>query len=179
MKFRTITTAILLTLPMSTAFAGGLVCKTINGTVSPLALDPTCKIVSYKKEIYPDLTFVGKPATPASPSTSSACFFSQLTATLGNIQVTGTAYSGLTVNDLGSGLTAASAITFKDANGYKLGEIFTQDVIVDGTIPTATKEELVMVDGTRMFNKGKGHLIISGNALIGATTFTGVLCADD
>ncbi|MFI3185709.1 MAG: hypothetical protein QX198_06975 [Methylococcaceae bacterium] len=142
-------------------------CKTITGTIAPLLPDPACNIKQEQLGHFPDVNFLGFPGT---------CFKSTLTARLGNIQVTGTSYSGLTANAINDPaiLTAASVIRL-NAGSDELGRVFTTDM----TLLANSKENLTMVDGSKIYNGGKGHLEITGNALYEQTTFAGTLCSQN
>lgn len=166
MKFITAIPVVFLAFTSVSALAGNYTCKPITGTIQQLTPDSTCKILKDKANYFPDVTFIGAVGT---------CFTGQMAAKLGGKAVTGTSYSGLTVNGVGQ-LTAASAIRLK-AGSVELGRVFTKDVITD---PEVNPNELVtMVSGSKMFKGGYGNLEIKGNGLYQATSFTGVVCIEN
>ncbi len=181
MKNFTLLSTLLLSLTSTYVLAANQNCKPISGQIERLVPDTNrdgslaCHIQDARSSHFPDLTFLGAPY----------CFSTTLTATIGTppartVAVTGTAYSGLTAFGANQ-LNAASAISFQNTSGLNLGRIFTQDLIfgfTDSNGFTATHELLTMVSGTNTFNGGHGHLEITGNALAGPATFTGVLCVE-
>ena len=169
MKYFTFIPAILLSLTSANVLADTYICKSITGTIQQLTPDPECNILQAKPNHFPDVTFFGVAGT---------CFSGNLQATLdGNTPITGTSYSGLTVNGIDQHqLTAASAIRL-NAGSIELGRVFTKDVVFN---PGGnTKELLTMVGGSKMFHDGYGSLEITGDALNQATSFTGELCIEN
>ena len=166
MKYFTLIPAILLSLTSVNALASGYTCKTIIGTINRLIPDHACNILQSKPDHFPDVTFDGFPS----------CFTGNLTAKLGNTNVTGTAYSGITINGIGQ-LTAATAIRL-NAGNISLGQIYTKDMIIFGP-QGSTSEALTMVDGSKTFNGGYGGFEITGNALYETVSFTGMICAQN
>jgi len=137
MKYSTFIPVVLLSLTSVNALASGYTCKTITGTINQLEPDlnpdgtPACHILQAQSSQFPDVTFL----YPTIPDNS--CFYSELTATLGNRTVTGTIYAGLTRNVPEPGsvtsyqFSAASIITLRQAStGNSLGRIYTKDVII-------------------------------------------------
>ena len=176
MKYFTLIPAVLFSLTSVNALASNYTCKAINGHIAQLTPDPACNILKSKPKHFPEETFL------AELGIQNTCFSTVLTATLGidNTPVNGTAYSGLTQNSLNPSI-ALTAVSFTqlylDAGNIKLGGIYTKDVMTDPQGNTI--ESLAMVDGRRTFNGGRGSLIISGNTLSGATSFSGTLCIEN
>lgn len=194
MNLRTITSAIILTFPMSTAFADNadkLICKKISATIPQLASDATACTIKTYSDYFPDQTFLtDAEALNITGIYNSPCFkVAQFTASIDGITANAIAYSGLTAQSTSTGgltpfsgaLTAVTVITFKDAiKGQKLGELVTQDVIFTNPLDQSTLEHLVQIDGTRLFKGGKGNMTITGNALAAPNAqLNGTLCADD
>jgi len=175
MKISNLASAIALMLTMGTASATDLMCKTFTGTVAQLTPDPACQITTIEKlnERFPDLTFLHTLGVPGT------CFTSTFTGTFGGLPVTGTTISGITTNGIdATTVTAATVLTLGYTDGKKLGKVFTHDVIFY-PFTVDTKELLIMVDGTRMFQGGKGNISLIGDTLNGPGTVTGKLCIDD
>lgn len=179
MKHSAFITAFLLSLASFNALADEYDCKPISGIIQQLTPDPTCAILQSQAKHFPDTAF----ANSVLPN-DQACFTSTLTATLGvgagSRTLSGTANSGITLNpgftlNEPNQLTAVSAIQLT-AGPVELGKIYTSDVILD---PYGNARELLTVtDGSKSYKGGKGHLVITGSALISATTFSGFLCTE-
>jgi len=192
MKYFTLIPAILLSLTSVSALASGYVCKTITGTINQLSPDvnpdgtPACHIKQLQQPPqyqFPDVTFL----YPAIPDfLPASCFYTSLTARLGNRDVTGTVYSGLTQNTplplLGTNypFSVASFITFRQqSTGSLLGRILTQDVIIapfEFGPTSSTREFVTAINGTDTFNGVQGHIEVLGNLIDGGRAFTGTLC---
>lgn len=170
MKYFTLIFAVLFSLTSVNAFASGYTCKAINGHIAQLTPDPACTILNDQASHFPNVTFDGFPN----------CFKGNLTATLGTSNVTGTSYSGLTMNGLGQ-LTAASAINLIGANppNVNFGRIFTFDTVLVNN-NTIIGEELALTDGTKTYNDAHGNLEINGDALNtpSGADFSGVICTE-
>jgi len=188
MKYFTLIPAILLSLTSVNALASGYTCKTITGTINQLGLDlnpdgtPACHILQAQSSQFSDVTFLYPNIPDLLPA---SCFYSELTATLGNRTVTGTIYAGLTRNVPEPGsvtsyqFSAASIITLRQAStGNSLGRIYTKDVIIDPF--GLTREFITAVNGTDTFKSVQGHIEVLGNLLLpvlpGTQNFTGTLC---
>jgi hypothetical protein len=190
MKYFTLIPAALLSLTSFNVLASGYSCKTITGTINQLAPDlntdgtPACHIKQAQlppRYQFPDVTFL----YPAIPDfLPASCFYTTLTARLGNREVTGTVYSGLTQNTplLGTNyqFSAASVITLRQqGTGSLLGRIFTKDVIItpfDFGLSSLTREFVTAVNGTNTFSGVQGHIEVLGNLIDGDRAFTGMLC---
>ncbi len=168
---------LLLSLTSVNALAEGYTCNDLTlGTITPLVADPKCSILQEKAAHFPDVTFLKALGVPADQS----CFTGKITAMLGKTPVTGTSYSGLTLNEVNSNpsqssfLTAATVIKL-NAGSLELGRVYTKDVV----FTFEGKELLTMVGGSKTFNGGYGNLVITGNALAEPTRFTGKLCTEN
>ncbi len=89
----------LLSLTSFNVLADGYNCKTITGIINQLETDLACHIKQAQEtqSILPDVTFLDPFIPDFLPA---SCFYTSLTARLGNRDVTGTFYSGLTANSL-------------------------------------------------------------------------------
>lgn len=165
MKNFTLIPAVLLTLTSANTLASGYNCKAITGTVNQLLADENTDVTFFYPTI-PDFL-------PAS------CFYNTLTARLGNREVTGAVYSGLTQNTplLGTNyqFSAASVISLKLlSTGSLLGRIFTKDMIItpfDFGLPSSTREFVTTVNGTNIFNDVQGNIEVLGNLIEGDRAF--------
>jgi hypothetical protein len=166
MKLSTFIPAIMLSLISANALADHYVCKPITGTIQPLIPDPACKIQHSKSKHLPDVTFYG---------VAGSCFSGQWQGQLDGTPLTGTSYSGLTVNQMGQ-ITVASAFQLK-VGPFELGQLFTKDVLFDAQ--GNTKELLTIVGGSKLFKGSYGNIEITGNTLYQAGSFTGTLCVED
>lgn len=141
-------------------------CKPISGTIQPLTPDPTCKIMQSKFSHFPDTEFYEVPGS---------CFSGRLQGLIaGNIAVTGTSFSGFTVNNLGQ-LTGASVMHIY-AGRIELGRLFTRDIIFDAE--GDAKELLTVVEGSKLFRGASGNIELTGNTLYQTGSFTGTLCVE-
>jgi len=185
MKYFTLIPAILLSLTSVNALASGYTCKTITGTINQLGLDlnpdgtPACHILQAQSSQFSDVTFLYPNIPDLLPA---SCFYSELTATLGNRTVTGTIYAGLTrnapepVSGTSYQFSAASVINVRQAStGNSLGRIYTKDVTI-APFDFGTREFITIVNGADTFKGVQGHIEVLGNLMVGPQNFTGTLC---
>lgn len=99
------------------------------------------------------------------------------------IKIKASFVNGITSVDLNpqnffpTSLSAAGIYTIVTFDGKKqLGKLYTQEVVLADQSPTT--EYAIVVDGTKLFNKGMGNWRITGDALSGPVTLNGTVCME-
>lgn len=167
-------TAIFLMMRTTPTFASPYQCKPISGQIGKFSIDSTCAIRSSKLQHFSDVTFLYE--MPNSPL-PAICFYSEFSGKLGNIKISGTVKSGLTLNKVGV-LTGASVIEVIDSSQIiekRVGAVYTQDILFNPNTPSAT-EKLVMVSGQQKFENGRGNFEVIGDMFAPNAVFSGTIC---
>ncbi len=162
------------------AHAAGYQCKPISGSVliAPEATGCTIATPAYKNR-FPSVIFLGATGT---------CFTGNFSGTWGNLSITGTSISGLTLianpppSYFPDFVTAATELKVKRANNNNtLGSLYFLDTIRFRDNAGNAEEQLVIIEGTGAFRGAKGSLGIAGNEFTGnpPAYVNGTLCLPD
>lgn len=164
-------------------------CKTLSGSILLTPEFDTCSILDRAdtQKNFPSLTFLYSLGIP-----TPTCFTSQFNGQLNGREIRGKGVSGMTLSSYNvpqpldipgyEAFTAATTLGVRDRWNNFLGFLyFTDTGIITENDPydlsdDIANERLVIIGGTGIFQKVKGHIDIVGNEFNGANVVQGTIC---